>query len=108
MNSLPGGAPLGLAPFAVFADTYPKRPISLIIGTPPCGSVDFGVRVLTRPLSEIPGVPIIVENKSVATVVIGSECVVRAPPDGYTLVVNAPSAVLIGPQIMPTHSFNSP
>ena len=38
------GSLLGLAPFAAFADTYPSRPIGLVVGAPPGGSVDFGAR----------------------------------------------------------------
>ncbi|MFC6282807.1 MULTISPECIES: Bug family tripartite tricarboxylate transporter substrate binding protein [Polaromonas] len=101
------GSLLGLAPFEAFADTYPSRPIGLVVGAPPGGSVDFGARVLMRPLAEVLGVPIIVDNKPGATGVIGAKFVAKAPADGYTLLIATPTSVLIGPQTMPGDSYNT-
>ena len=101
------GSLLGLAPFAAFADTYPGRPIGLVVGAPPGGSVDFGARVLMRPLSEALGVPIIVDNKPGATGVIGAKFVAKAPADGYTLLIATPTSVVLAPQTMPGDSFNT-
>lgn len=102
------GSLLGLAPIAAFADTYPSRPITFVVGAPPGGSVDFGARALMRPLSEILGVPVIIDNKPGATGVIGAKIVAKAPADGYTLLMATPTSVVIGTQTMLGDSFNTP
>ncbi|ROZ79829.1 tripartite tricarboxylate transporter substrate binding protein [Ramlibacter sp. WS9] len=102
------GSLLGLAPFAAQADTYPNRSISLVVGAPPGGSVDFGARVLMRPLSEVLGVPVVVDNKPGATGVIGAKLVAKAAADGYTLLLATPTSVVLAPQTMPGDAFNTP
>lgn len=103
LGSLSVVAPL--APFSAFASTYPSRPISLIVGGDAGGSVDFGARALSKPLSDILGVSIIVENKPGATGVISSKYVANAPADGYNLLVSTPSAAVVGPQTQPKSAF---
>lgn len=105
------GTALGLAPCAALASAhnahnYPNRPITLIAGATSGGAVDIGARILSQPLSEILGVPVIVENKPGATGVISTKYVGKAPEDGYTLLVCTPSAGIVGPLTMPTNPFN--
>ena len=71
------------------ADTYPTRPVRLVVGFPPGGAVDITARIMGQWLSEKLGQPFIVENRPGAGTNIATEAVVRAPPDGYTLVVVA-------------------
>ena len=80
------------------AQVYPTRPVRLIVGWPPGGPVDLFARLIGQPLSERLGQPIIIENRPGAASNMATEAVVRAPPDGYTLLqissVNAFNATL--------------
>ena len=70
------------------AQTYPARPVRLIVPFPPGGSVDVAGRALTPKLSERLGQQVVIENRSGASGSIGTESVARAKPDGYTLLLN--------------------
>src|SRR5262249_44458691 len=80
------------------AQAYPARPVRLIVGWPPGGPADLFARLIGQPLSERLGQPIIIENRPGAASNMATEAVVRAPPDGYTLLqissVNAYNATL--------------
>jgi len=73
------------------AQAYPTRPVRLIIGYPPGGSVDITARLLGQWLSERLGQPVVVESRPGAGTNIATETVVNAPPDGYTLLLVAPA-----------------
>jgi tripartite-type tricarboxylate transporter receptor subunit TctC len=73
------------------AQTYPARPIRLIIGYTPGGSADITARLTGQWLSERLGQSVIVESRPGGGTNIASEAVVRAPPDGYTLLLVAPA-----------------
>ena len=73
------------------AQTYPTRPVRLIIGYPPGGSADITARLLGQWLSERLGQPFVIESRPGASTNIATEAVVRTPPDGYTLLLVAPA-----------------
>src|SRR5438045_8787882 len=76
-----------LAPPAL-AQSYPSKALRLVWPFPPGGSVDVVGRLLAAKLSESVGQQMVVDNRSGASGVIGTEIVMNAPPDGYTLLVN--------------------
>jgi tripartite-type tricarboxylate transporter receptor subunit TctC len=69
------------------AQAYPSRPVRIIIGFPSGGSQDNVARLMGQWLSERLGQPFVVENRPGAGSNIGTEAVVRAPPDGHTLLL---------------------
>ncbi len=70
---------------------YPTRPVHLIVGFPPGLAPDVQARIVGQGLSERLGLPVIIENRPGAGGNVGTEFVVRAPPDGYTLLLATPS-----------------
>ncbi|HET7764658.1 MAG TPA: tripartite tricarboxylate transporter substrate binding protein [Burkholderiales bacterium] len=75
-------------PLFVQAQSYPERPVRLVVPFPPGGSVDVVARALTPRLSERLGQQVVIENRSGASGIIGTEVVAHARPDGYTLLIN--------------------
>jgi tripartite-type tricarboxylate transporter receptor subunit TctC len=80
------------------AQAYPTRPVRIIVGFAPAGSTDIMARLIGQWLSERLGQPFIIENRPGAGTNIATEAVVRAPADGYTLLMvgsaNAVNATL--------------
>ncbi len=76
------------------AQTYPTRPVRIVVGFPAGAAADIVARLIGQWLSERLGQPFIIENRPGAGSNIGTEAVVRAPPDGYTLLlVTSPNAI---------------
>jgi tripartite-type tricarboxylate transporter receptor subunit TctC len=73
------------------ADTYPSRPVHLIIGYPPGGSADMTARLFGQWLSDRLGQQLVVESRPGAGTNIATQAVIRAPADGYTLLLAAPA-----------------
>jgi tripartite-type tricarboxylate transporter receptor subunit TctC len=83
----------GLSRIAM-AQSYPTRPVRLVAGFPPGGAVDMVARLMGQWLSERLGTPFVIENRAGAGGNIAAEAVVRASPDGYTLLmVNVANAI---------------
>jgi tripartite-type tricarboxylate transporter receptor subunit TctC len=82
-----GAAALPALSRIAWAQAYPTRPVRLIVGFPAGGGVDIIARLIGQWLSERLGQPFVVENRPGANSNIGTETVVRAPADGYTLLV---------------------
>jgi tripartite-type tricarboxylate transporter receptor subunit TctC len=89
-----GAAALPVVSRIAAAQTYPSRPVRWIVPFPPGGIADVVVRMIGQYLTERLGQPFVIENRSGAASNLGTETVVRASPDGYTLLfVGQPSAV---------------
>jgi tripartite-type tricarboxylate transporter receptor subunit TctC len=106
---------LGLAAAAVATDAlsvraataldYPTRPVRLIVGLPAGGTPDIYARLMAESLSERLGQPFVVENRPGGSGNIATELIVRATPDGYTLLmVTAPN--IINATLFPDLKFN--
>ena len=86
---------LGLAAAAAAAQNYPSKPIKMIAGTAPGGTVDKLARAIGKHLSERLGQPVVVENRPGAGGTMAAEAVAAAPPDGYTITIaSAPTTVI--------------
>jgi tripartite-type tricarboxylate transporter receptor subunit TctC len=98
LNLAVGAAALPTVSRIAGAQTYPTRPVRLILGYAPGNAPDIVARLIGQWLSEHLGQPFIIENRPGAGTNIGTEAVVRAPPDGYTLLyvttANASNATL--------------
>jgi len=86
---------------------FPERPLRLIIGYAPGGSTDIVGRIIAAKLAESLGKPVIVDNKPGASGAIGSAELVRAAPDGYTLIVHIVTTAVIGPLLQKDLPFNA-
>lgn len=76
------------------AQTYPTRPVTLIVPFPPGGVIDTTARVLEAELSKELGQPVVIENKGGSGGNLGAQLVARAQPDGHTLLL-APNAIVV-------------
>ncbi|WP_284615342.1 Bug family tripartite tricarboxylate transporter substrate binding protein [Aquabacterium humicola] len=102
LAALAAGAAL---PAAAQAD-YPNRPITLVVGYPPGGSVDLVARTIGPELSRRLGQPVVVENVGGAGGTIGAQKVARAAADGYTLLVGSNNEMAIGKLVNPSLRYD--
>jgi tripartite-type tricarboxylate transporter receptor subunit TctC len=79
------------------AQTYPSKPVRLIVTYPPAGSSDLMARILGQKLAELWGQPVIVENKPGAAGSIGMDYAAHQPPDGYSFVIGNLGPVAVNP-----------
>src|SRR6266566_9390163 len=105
LSAATGAAALHAISRVVRAQSYPTRPMRLIVTTAAGGSPDIIARLIGQWLSERLGQPIIIDNRPGAGTNIGTEIVVRAPPDGYTLLM-ALSANAINASLYDNLPFN--
>src|SRR5450756_197548 len=80
-----------------FAQTYPSRPIRLVVGFPPGGGNDIVARLVGAKMQEAWGQPVVIDNKPGANSIIAAEFVAKSAPDGYTLLVNATGGMSVNP-----------
>ena len=81
-------AALALASSLCLAQSYPTKPVRLVVPFPPGGAVDLIARLIQPKMSESLGQPFLIENRPGAAGNVGVEAVARSAPDGYTLVIN--------------------
>ena len=88
-----------MLPGASTAQTYPSKPVRLIVTFAAGGGTDLVARAVAPRMSESLGQPIVVENRAGANGAVGAEAVARSAPDGYTLCVCAAGTMAIGPHL---------
>src|SRR6516225_6164819 len=89
-----GAAALPVVACVAWAQAYPSRPVRVIVPIAPAGAADITARLIGQWLSEWLGQQFVIDNRPGANNIIGTEAVVRAPADGYTLLMAAtPNAV---------------
>jgi tripartite-type tricarboxylate transporter receptor subunit TctC len=88
---------LALAASFAHAQSYPAKPIRLVVTSPPGGSQDFLARLLGQALSPALGQQVVVENRTGASGIIGIDFVAKAAPDGYTLLLGAAGPIAVVP-----------
>jgi tripartite-type tricarboxylate transporter receptor subunit TctC len=86
---------LALATAAAQAQTYPVRPLRVIVPQPPGGGFDLVARTLSDPLAAELGQPVIVENRPGGGTIVGTDVVAKAEPDGYTLLLGASANLVL-------------
>src|SRR5579871_708690 len=91
---------IALLPAAALAQAYPAKPVRLIIGFPAGGPADIFGRALAHGMAADLGEPVIVENVSGVGGVLGVDRALKSPPDGYTMVMNSASPLVIAPYSM--------
>ena len=87
-------------PALVFGQSYPNRPVKVIVTFPPGGTPDIYGRVMAAELQKKWGQPVIVENRTGAGGTIGTDAVAKSPPDGYTLLFAADATVTLAPAVV--------
>jgi len=88
---------LGLSAPAVLAQAYPARPVRMVVPFAPGGGVDVTARILAQQLTERVKQPFLVENRTGASGIIGTEYVAKSAPDGYTLLVGSQTTQAVVP-----------
>jgi tripartite-type tricarboxylate transporter receptor subunit TctC len=91
---------------SALADTYPTRPVRMIVPFPPGGATDIMARLLSQKLHEKWAQPVVVDYKPGAGTVVGTDVVAKSPPDGYTLGIVI-TAHMINPSVRPDMPFDT-
>ena len=90
---------IGSPPAFAQGDSFPSKPIRIVVGYPPGQTVDAGARALAIALTDILGKPVYVENKAGANGILGAQEVKQATADGYTLLLGTSGQLAINPSI---------
>ena len=88
------------------ADSYPFKPLRMVITFPAGGPSDVVVRLVTQRMTEEWGHPVIIDNRGGAGGIVGTEVVAHAPPDGYTFLVGTAGGMTINPALHAKLSYD--
>src|SRR5213593_4925936 len=92
---------------AAWAQTYPAKPIRIVVGFPPGGGNDIIARMVGAKMQEAWGQPVVIDNKPGANSIIAAEFVAKSAPDGYTLLVNATGGMSVNPVLYAKLPYDS-
>jgi tripartite-type tricarboxylate transporter receptor subunit TctC len=111
VRTIAAGALLALTAFAAAtptaAQSFPDRPVRIVVPFPPGGPLDIMTRVYAQRLSEDWKQPVVVENRAGGNSVIGAQQVARSAPDGYTLLVAMDTTLVMNPLTVPNLSYDA-
>jgi tripartite-type tricarboxylate transporter receptor subunit TctC len=99
-------AGFGLPLAARAEERYPSRPMKLIVPFPPGGALDAVARALQEPLQQRLGQSLVIDNRPGAGARLATEQVVRAPGDGYTLLITTPASITVARALVPSLSYD--
>jgi tripartite-type tricarboxylate transporter receptor subunit TctC len=99
-------APLALAATSAAAQTYPTRPIKMIVPYPPAGPIDTMARLLGQQLSQRFGQQVVIENRPGAGSMLGTKAVAGAEPDGYTLLFGSSGSLAVSPALYSNYDLD--
>jgi tripartite-type tricarboxylate transporter receptor subunit TctC len=88
------------------AQTYPNRPITLVVPFPPGGSTSIVGRIIADKMSETLGQTIIVDNRGGAGGTVGTRAAAKSPPDGYTILLSYTATMAIGPHVQAAAGYD--
>ncbi len=88
------------------AQTYPVKPVRIVVPFPAGGGVDLTARTVGQKLSDYLGQQMVIDNRAGAAGTIGAENVAKSPPDGYSLLVAGPGSVAVAPLLFPNLGSN--
>jgi tripartite-type tricarboxylate transporter receptor subunit TctC len=89
------------------AQSYPAKPVRMIIGFPAGGPIDIVARVMSPKLAEIFGQQVVIDNRAGANGLIGADAVAKSAPDGYTMILISTGTATISPHIYPKMPYDS-
>jgi tripartite-type tricarboxylate transporter receptor subunit TctC len=95
-----------VAGHAAAGESYPSKPVRVVVGFPPGGFVDFTARLVAAPLGAALGQQFVVENRGGAGGIVGTEVAARAAPDGYTLTVGSAGTHGVNQSLYPKLPYN--
>ncbi len=98
---------LALLPGFIWAQSYPSKPIRIVVPFPAGGATDLFARVLSQKLGEKLGSSVVVENRPGAGGTIGADLVAKGSPDGYSLLLATSSTHSIGPSLNPRMPYDA-
>ena len=82
-----------------YAQTFPAKPVRILVGFAPGGSTDVTARIYAQELNKLWGTQVVVENRPGASGMIGADVAAKAPPDGYTWLVSPQTSIVVAPLI---------
>ena len=91
----------------VHAQSFPAKPVRIVVAFPPGGPSDYAARVVSLKLTEFIGQPVLVDNRPGAGGVLGTELVARAAPDGYTLLIGNTGTLSVLPHLKATMPYDA-
>jgi len=91
---------------AAHAQSFPSKPVRVVVPFPPGGPVDQTLRQLAPKMAATLGQPVVIDNKGGASGVLGADLVAKAPADGHTLLFSAAGALAIVPNLAPSMPYN--
>src|SRR5215218_3690245 len=97
---------LGLTVGFACAQSYPTKPVRIVVGFPPGGGIDLVARLLAPKLTESLGQQVLVDNRAGANGIIATELVAKAPPDGHTIFIGTTGNLSVNPALFANLPFN--